>query len=127
MAWVTEGTTARDRLHILGPGGGERIHAIEYAWFERFLTVALFAYRLPAASFRAIGEPVAHAMVSTQPVEPLGAPERVGSLLDLHAAAGIQLRLLNRLQEFWNAVIDSSLGFSGIRLHNAQPDQSVRF
>lgn len=121
MAWVTDRTTSPDRDRILGPGGGLRVHAIEYGWLESVRTVRLFAYRLPATAFHSIGGPEAHALVATEPVEPLGPPEPVGSLLDLHAAAGIQLRLLPNLWPFWDAVIGSSLGFSGIRLRNAEP------
>jgi hypothetical protein len=120
MAWVTNETTPADQIRIVGPGGGNRVHVIEYAWLERFRTVRLFAYRLPAGPFRPIGEQ-AHALVATEPVEPLGQPEALGSLIDLHAEAGIQLRLLGNLWPFWDAVILSSLGFSGIRLRNAHP------
>ena len=120
MAWVIAGTTGPDREHIIGPGGGQRVHAVEYAWLEPLRTVELFAYRLPAASFRPIGG-AAHAQVATVPVEPLGPAEPVGSLLDLHAEAGIQLRLLPNLWPFWTAVTTSSLGFSGIRLADAEP------
>ncbi|MEU7914017.1 DUF6886 family protein [Microbispora bryophytorum] len=60
-------------------------------------------------------------MVATEPVEPLGPPEPVGDLLRLHEDAGIQLRLLDNLWPFWDAVTTSSLGWSGIRLRNARP------
>jgi hypothetical protein len=52
MAWAAPGTSASDRERIPGPGGGERVHAIEYDWVERFLGVELFAYRFSAAPFR---------------------------------------------------------------------------
>ncbi|MFC4470700.1 DUF6886 family protein [Streptomyces xiangluensis] len=119
MAWTVPGTSASDRERILGPGGGERVHAIEYGWVERFLSGRLFAYRFSADAFRPIGEPVPHAFVASEPVEPLGPPEPVGDLLQLHRDAGIQLRVLDNLWEFWDAVITSTLGFSGIRLRNA--------
>jgi hypothetical protein len=45
----------------------------------------------------------------------------VGDLLRCHAEAGIQLRVLDNLWAFWDAVITSSVGFSGIRLRNAKP------
>jgi len=45
----------------------------------------------------------------------------VGDLLALHAAAGIQLRVLPSLWGFFDAVAASTLGFSGIRLRNALP------
>ncbi|MFF3271871.1 DUF6886 family protein [Streptomyces chrestomyceticus] len=122
MAWCVPGTSAADRARVLGPGGGERVHVIEYDWLERLRTVELYAYRLPAAPFRPFGGPVPHAVVATRPVDPLGPPEPVGDLLRLHRDAGIQLRVLDNLWGFWNDVITSTLGFSGIRLRNAKPD-----
>jgi hypothetical protein len=120
MAWVTPSTSEDDRQRIIGPGGGDRVHAIEYDWLDAMRSVRLWAYRLPAAPFQPFGEPP-HAMVAVQPVAPLGPPEPVGDLLALHAAAGIQLRVLPNLWPFWDAVITSTLGFSGIRLRNAHP------
>ena len=37
------------------------------------------------------------------------------------AKAGIQLRLLNRLHDFWADTVASTLEWSGIRLRNARP------
>ncbi|MEQ4208389.1 DUF6886 family protein [Actinopolymorpha sp. B17G11] len=121
MAWVGPNTTAADRDRIIGAGCGARVHAIEYGWLERIQSVALYAYRLPAAPFAPIGGAEPHAVVATEPVEPLGPPEPVRDLLSLHQAAGIQLRLLDNLWEFWDEVIASTLSFSGIRLRNAKP------
>lgn len=119
MAWTTAETTEDDRMRILGPGGGERVHAIEHRWLERMLDTQLFAYRFDARDFAEFGEPVPHAHVSQVSVTPLGPPEPVGNLVDLHAQAGIQLRCLPTLSDFWEAVVSSTLGFSGIRLRNA--------
>jgi hypothetical protein len=121
MAWATGTSSRDDRERILGPGGGERMHAIEYGWLDAMRTVRLFAYRLPADRFAPFGEPVPHARVATEPVEPLGPPEPVGDLFALHDGAGIQLRVLPNLWPLWDAVVDSTLGFSGIRLRNARP------
>lgn len=116
MAWPRAGTTTADRERILGPGGGDRVHAIEFGWLARLQSVRLFAYRLPAAPFRPFET---HAMVAEEPVEPLGPAVEVGDLLAAHAAAGIQLRLLTNLWEFVDAVAASTLDFSGIRLRYA--------
>lgn len=121
MAWRTPDTTDADADAVLGRGCGSRVHAVEYAWLDRIRDVTLFAYRLPAATFRPFGEPEPHAWVSTATVRPLAAPEPVGDLLALHERDGIQLRLLPRLDAFWAAVTTSTLGFSGIRLRNARP------
>ncbi|MEU8236916.1 DUF6886 family protein [Actinoplanes missouriensis] len=121
MAWVRPGTTGADRERIVGAGCGERVHAIEFGWLEAMRSTILYAYRLPAGRFRPLGEPWPYAWVAVEPVEPLGPPEPVGDLLACHAAAGIQVRLLDNLWPFWDEVVTSSLGFSGIRLHNAKP------
>jgi hypothetical protein len=94
-----------------------RMRAIEYGWLEALRTVELYAYRLPADSF----EESEAAVVATTEVTPLGPPERVGDIFDLHAEAGIQLRVLPHLHDFWDAAIASTLEFSGIRLRNALP------
>ncbi|WP_055697214.1 DUF6886 family protein [Streptomyces silaceus] len=121
MAWVTPTTSAADRRAVLGAGRERRVHAVEYAWAERFLTARLYAYRLPAAEFAPFGGPEPHAWVATRSVTPLGPPEPVTGLLALHREADIQLRFVNDLREFWDAVTASGLGFSGIRLRNAAP------
>jgi hypothetical protein len=121
MAWALPTTSALDRERILGAGCGDRVHAIEYRWLERLRSARVFAYRFAARAFRPFGEPAPHAYVATEPVEPLGPPEPVGDLLACHAGAGIQLRVLTNLWAFWDQVVASSLGWSGIRLRNAEP------
>ncbi|MBM2622535.1 hypothetical protein JIG36_44240 [Actinoplanes sp. LDG1-06] len=120
MAWVADGTSDEDRDRIVGAGCGVRVHAVEYGWLESIRTTTLYAYRLPADRFRPIGAG-SHAMVATEVVEPLGPAVPVGDLLAHHAAAGIQLRVLDNLWPFWDEVVESTLGFSGIRLRNARP------
>lgn len=122
MAWALPSTAEDDRALILGPGGGERVHAVEYGWLEAIRTVELYAYRFDSTGFRPFGDPARpHAYVSEEPVAPLGPAEPVGDLLALHGKAGIQLRVLPNLWRFWDAVAASSLGFSGIRMRNALP------
>lgn len=118
MAWVTCEATADDQRRIIGPGGGERVHVIEYRWLPRMLDTQLFAYRFDARDFVEFGTPVPHAHVSRTAVVPLGPPELVGNLVELHEQAGIQLRCLPDLFGFWDEVVSSTLGFSGIRLGN---------
>lgn len=123
MTWTGPKTQQADAERILGPGT-TRVHAVEYGWLEAMRTVELYAYRLPAGPFRPIGGPESHAQVATEEVRPLGPPERVGDIFALHDEAGIQLRVLDNLWTFWDAVIASSLLFSGIRLRNARPRSS---
>jgi hypothetical protein len=125
MAWTTPTTTEADRERIVGSGCGDRVHAVEYRWLAEIRSARLFAYRLPAARFRPFGAPTSHAQVTTESVRPLGPAEPVGDLLALHESAGIQLRVLPNLWPFWDVVVASTLGFSGIRLRNAQPRHAV--
>jgi len=130
LAWAGAGSTGSDVARIIGPYGGPRVHAVEYAWLERMRSVRLYAYRFPAALFRPFtepeparrfGEPEPSAHVAGVPMRPLGPPEPVGNLFALHDEAGIELRVLPELWTFWEAVKASTLGFSGIRLSNARP------
>lgn len=118
MAWITPHTTSEDGMRVLGPGA-TRVHAIEYAWLPAMQRTTLYAYRLPKVPFRTMSASDSHAWAATEPVIPLGPAEPLGDLLDLHHAAGIQLRLVDRLWPWWDAVITSTVGFSGIRLRNA--------
>jgi hypothetical protein len=119
LTWATPGSTAADRAALL-PAGATRVHAIEHDWLDRVSAVRLFAYRLPAGPFTAVGHPEPHAFVASEPVTPLGPPEPVGDVLVRHADAGIPLRVLPRLDGFWGDVRASTLGFSGIRLRPAR-------
>jgi hypothetical protein len=118
MAWTAPATLPSDRDRIVGVGGGERVHVIEYGWLDALRTTTVYAYRFAADTFRPLGDA---ALVSTEPVTPLAPPEPVGDLIRCHAEAGIQLRVLPNLWEFWAEVIVSTLDFSGIRLRNALP------
>jgi hypothetical protein len=124
MAWVADHTTPDDRDRIIGPGGGDRVHAIEYPWLPAMLTTQLYAYRLPADRFHPVGDGPFHAQVATEPVDALGPPIPVANLIAIHAEAGIQLRVLPSLYPYWDEVITTTLHFSGIRLRNAgtRPD-----
>ncbi|MEU4803794.1 DUF6886 family protein [Actinosynnema sp. NPDC023587] len=114
MAWADPDTTPEDRLWL----GAQRVHAVEYGWLARMRTTALYAYRFDAAAFRPFGD---SAVVATGPVLPLGPPERVGDLFDLHEQAGIELRVRTDLWSFWDEATGRTLRFSGIRLRNARP------
>lgn len=117
MAWRAASTTADDAARLLGPDVS-RVHAIEYSWLERVRTAVLFAYRFDAAAFRLLDSHGA-AMVCDHVVRPLEPPTTVNDLIGLHEADAIELRVKTNLSSWWNEVVTSTLGFSGIRLRNA--------
>jgi hypothetical protein len=119
MAWLTGRTTADDHGRILG-STNSRVHVVEYGWLSRIQTTTVYAYRFDAADFEPYGDTAdPHAYVASHAVHPLCQPQPIGDLLALHEEAGIELRLAHALWPWWQEVITSTVGFSGIRLRNA--------
>lgn len=98
--------------------GMPRVHAIEERWMATMRRTTLHAYRFDAEAFEPFGERP-HAHVATVSVEPLGPPLEVGDLVALHAANGIELRVLPELEPWFAEVRAAGLEFSGIRTGNA--------
>jgi hypothetical protein len=88
MAWTMQTTIPSDRERILGPSGGDRVHAVAYRWLEAMPTLSPSRIGSPPISSRPFGGPAPHATVATRPVEPLGPPEQVPDLFELHQPAG---------------------------------------
>ncbi len=123
--WQGARTSEADVARFLDGKRQLRIHVIEEGWRERVREARLYLYRLPAESFtqdrEIAGYWTSHATVD--PVELVGIDDLVGR----HAAAGIVLRAAANLWPLWDAVVASTLEFSGIRLHNAlgRPQRSA--
>jgi uncharacterized protein DUF6886 len=118
--WIGPRTAAADAAWL---NGARRVHAIEWAWWERFRSARVYLYRLPAEPFT-LHNGAAGYFVSRTAVSPLGRREIDNPVLE-HARAGIELRVMNDLWPLWDRVITSTLEFSGIRLRNARPRTST--
>ncbi len=99
-------------------GSGRRVHAIESAWLATMSVTTVFAYRFAATDFEPFGERP-HAFVSTRRVQPLAPPLPVTDLPGLHETHGIDLLVLDRLEEHAEAVRVAGHDFSAIRMRNA--------
>lgn len=117
LAWRTAHTDSEVADRLLGVGV-TRVHVIEYPSLPELAATTLYAYPFDAADFAPFGDPP-HAMVASHAVTPLGPPVVITDLLAQHEAAGIELRVVNDLFDWWHQVIGTSLGFSGIRLKNS--------
>lgn len=104
----------RDCPRVCWSEGESRIAAIESAWLEPMRSTRLFAYKLPPETF----EPWDKFFISRETVVALELVE-LGDLLDRHASAGIELRIVSSLFPLWDTVRETADDFSGIRLRNA--------
>jgi hypothetical protein len=116
--WPVSTTTPEDRELFFNDSATTRIHVVEAGWLARMQACRLYAYRLPAASFRP--DDVGGYWVSTEPVEAIDQTV-VDDLIGRHARARIELRITPSLWPFWRRVTKSTVEYSGCRLRNAAP------
>jgi hypothetical protein len=95
------------------------VHVIEHRWLERVQVARLHLYRMPEETFTQDPE-VAGYWVSRATVHPLEIVT-IDDLIGLHEAAGIPLHTEPNLWPLWDAVVGSTLEYSGIRLRHALP------
>ncbi len=92
--------------------------AVEGGWLERIQKTVLYVYHLPPTSFRCVDTNAGY-YASTEEVIPLKV-EPVGDLLARLVAADVELRITPSLQRLRQALINSSVAFSMIRMRNAR-------
>ncbi len=123
--WAKPETSDEDVERFLSGDRALRVHAMESVWLARFREVAVYAYRVPEATF------APHAVVGGYWLsrEAVASLERVslGDLLERHARAGIELRIVSDLVPLWDRVIHSTLEFSGMRLRNSPGARAAFF
>ncbi len=83
----------------------------------------LYAYHLPSVSFECIDEGAGY-HVSTEAVTPFGVSV-VRDVLGAIGERGATVRVVDDLWPLHDAVADSTLQYSMIRMRNAQPRQTA--
>jgi hypothetical protein len=116
--WPGPGTTAEDRARSFTGVEAKMVIAVEADWLERIRSTTLYRYAMPEASFIEHGDDSGH-WHSRETVVPISVAP-VGDLLTALVEADVELRITPRLYELWQAVIASTLSFSGTRLRNAK-------
>jgi hypothetical protein len=122
--WAAESTTPADRERWLGYVEARMVIAVEARWLERIRTTTLYRYAMPGEPFALLDATAGH-WVAREPVAPRSV-EPVGDLLAALAGADVELRITPSLIPLWNAVIRSTLAFSGTRLRNARGYELIR-
>jgi hypothetical protein len=119
VCWPLPGTSDADKANFFGHTSAKAIVAVEGTWLGRIADTRLYVYRLPSESFTPTvpeGDPAFYgAYVSRETVYPLSV-EPVGDLLAALAKADAEIRVMPSLWPLWDAVVLSTLHFSGIRL-----------
>ena len=114
--WADRSTVPADAGRLLA--GASRVHIVEERWLDPMRTTEVFAYRLPEDSFQR--HPVGGYWISRETVVPVELVP-LGDLVERHGNARIELRPLPNLWPTWDAVVASTLEFSGLRLRNTMP------
>ena len=110
-------TTQADKDRFLG--GAQAVVAIEAGWFARCLTTTLYLYEFDPMLFRET-DAVAGYYQSSLPVRPVTVHAITNGLKAL-LGKGVELRILSTLWYLREAVLNSSLAYSIIRMRNAAP------
>jgi hypothetical protein len=110
-------TTTVDVERFLG--SSRAVVAIESGWLDRLRSCRLYCYHLLEEKFECFDECAGY-FVSRLPVEPQHVEVFDDPIAEL-LARGIELRLVTNLWALRDAVLESTLQFSFIRMRNALP------
>ena len=110
-------TSPEDRQTFLGQSRASHVVAIEAGWFPRVNGSALYCYEFAPGNFTCLDEVAGYYISYGQeiPVSRRRIDDIFGELLK----GDVELRILPELWTLANAVKDSSLSFSLIRMRNA--------
>jgi hypothetical protein len=100
-------------------GTGTRMHAMEKAWLDRMRACRMYVYRFDSTPFGTQNADAGY-YSTRETIVPLSV-EPAGDLMELHARAGIELRIVENLWPTIDAILASGLEFSIIRKMNALP------
>lgn len=114
-----EQSSQDDVERLIGSTGAERIIVVESGWVEQILAEQIIIYTFDSAPFK-VQDVGAGYWVSLEAVAPI-AEEKVSSPLTRLLREEIEIRITPSLWQLREAVADSSLEFSIIRMRNAAP------
>ncbi len=99
-------------------GASAAVVAFEASWLERVRRTRLFCYHLPAESFKCVDQCAGY-FHSTESIVPKQV-EIIEDLLSALASCGVEVRVLPSLWALHDAVVESTLSYSIIRMRNAE-------
>lgn len=109
-------------FHLRFATSATRLHAIESAWLERMRATQIYRYEFDADGFEP-WEAANGQWICDRDVAPT-AVTAIGDLLDAHADASIELRVVPSLWPLHDVAVCGEFDFSMVRMRNAQPRSS---
>ena len=110
-------TSKTDKKHFLACS--QQVIAIEALWYERATTTMLYLYELPASAFN-LFDSIAGYYTTERIVTPIHKHIINAPIKEL-LSKKIELRIMPCLWQLYDAVVNSTLEFSIIRMKNARP------
>jgi hypothetical protein len=117
--FATEDSKPEDVEKLMGGTSAKHVVAIEAVWLPEIKKHCLYQYEFDREGFTCVDE-VAGYWISRKPVVPI-AETRIDDVLSALLEHDVELRTMPSLWKLREAVINSTLGFSIIRMHKAQP------
>lgn len=118
--WPDEQTTFADRERFFASTDAERVIAVESRWYQQISETTLYLYELPSDGFE-LQDANARYWVARRSVRPRSVTPITGLFKALLDDGRVELRFMPTLWPLYDAVAASTLGFSIIRMRNAQP------
>ena len=112
-------TSAEDAERFLGITTARHVVAIETAWLQALRTESLYIYALPNETFQPVDKGAGY-YISRQGVTPRSV-ETISDILAYLAARNVEIRITPSLWPLRDAVLQSTMRFSFIRMRNAAP------
>lgn len=109
----------KDVDKLMGGSSAKYVVAVETGWLREIQKQCLYQYEFNSEGFTLVDE-VAGYWISRKPVVPV-AETKIDDVLSALLQHDVELRIVPSLWELREAVINSTLGFSIIRMNKAQP------
>lgn len=117
--FATENSDPRDVERLMGNVPTKHVIAVEACWMPEIQKQCLYQYEFNPQGFTCVDE-IAGYWISREPVVPI-AETKIDNILAVLQRHDVELRVLQSLWELREAVINSTLGYSIIRMNKAQP------
>jgi hypothetical protein len=117
--YASEKSDPKDVERLMGGTSAKHVVAVEARWLPEIQKQCLYQYEFNSEGFTLVDE-VAGYWISSKPVIPV-AETKIDNILAALTEHDVELRIMPSLWKLREAVINSTLGYSVIRMNKAQP------